>query len=265
MGVWFRHAEDVMGLTVGTLLADIPTPLSLPVPDCYENELLNKAILKFVSYFGQPYGFDNEQGGALVQDLFPIKKNETEQISSSSKIELEMHTETAFHPDAPDCIVLFCVRSDENAGTIFVELDDVIRGLNQKDISILSKKSFITTVDKSFLDEGEEDKEIKTKILHKGGRKMVYDMTAMRGVNEEAQIALNRFTELVQKEKRTFYLETGQIAIVDNCRTAHGRTQFTPRYDGTDRWLKRVMLKRLVYGGNKSHPSNMGNEFKIIL
>ena len=247
MGVRFYRAEDVIaGLHVGTLLANVPTPLSLPVPNGYENELLNNAILEFASSFGQPYGFDNEQGGALVQDLFPIKKNETEQISSSSKIELEIHTETAFHPDAPGYIVLFCVRGDENAGTTFVELEDVMAGLTQKDIGVLSKKSFITTVDKSFLDEGEENKEIKTKILHEGGERMVYDMTAMRGENEESQTALNRFTELVHKEKHTVYLETGQIAIVDNWRTAHGRTQFIPRYDGTDRWLKRVMVRKTV-------------------
>lgn len=247
MVVKFYRAEDVIaGLHVGTLLANVPTPLSLPAPNGYENELLNNAILEFASSFGQPYGFDNEQGGALVQDLFPIKKNETEQISSSSKIELEIHTETAFHPDAPGFIVLFCVRGDENAGTTFVELEDVMAGLTQKDIGLLSKKSFITTVDKSFLDEGEENKEIKTEILHEGGKKMVYDMTAMRGVDEESQTALNRFTELVHKEKHTFYLETGQIAVVDNWRTAHGRTQFTPRYDGTDRWLKRVMLRKTV-------------------
>lgn len=247
MVVKFYRAEDVIaGLHVGTLLANVPTPLSLPAPNGYENGLLNNAILEFASSFGQPYGFDNEQGGALVQDLFPIKKNETEQISSSSKIELEIHTETAFHPDAPGFIVLFCVRGDENAGTTFVELEDVMAGLTQKDIGVLSKKSFITTVDKSFLDEGEENKEIKTEILHEGGKKMVYDMTAMRGVDKESRTALNRFTELVHKEKHTFYLETGQIAVVDNWRTAHGRTQFTPRYDGTDRWLKRVMLRKTV-------------------
>lgn len=242
--VRFYRDQDVIGLDTGLLLVNTPTPLSLPVSDCYENGRLNSEILKFVSCFGQSYGFDNEQGGALVQDLFPIRKNETEQISSSSKVELELHTETAFHPSAPRFVVLFCLRGDETAGTIFVELEDVMAGLSQKDIDILSEESFVATVDKSFLDEGEENREVRTQILHNGGKKMVYDSSTMRGINRKAQASLDRFTKLAQKQKQTIYLETGQIAIIDNWCTAHGRTQFSPRYDGTDRWLKRVFLSQ---------------------
>ncbi len=72
---------------------------------------------------------------------------------------------------------------------------------------------------------------------------MVYDSTAMRGMNAEAQAALNNFTKLVQKGKVTIALQSGQIAIIDNWQTAHGRTEFTARYDGTDRWIKRVFVK----------------------
>ena len=32
-----------------------------------------------------------------------------------------------------------------------------------------------------------------------------------------------------------------QILTIDNKTTVHGRTPFQPRYDGTDRWLQRVL------------------------
>jgi L-asparagine oxygenase len=32
------------------------------------------------------------------------------------------------------------------------------------------------------------------------------------------------------------------LLIIDNRRAVHGRTAFTPRYDGRDRWLKRAYL-----------------------
>lgn len=237
----------------------ICTPSSLPVPNHPENDLLNKEILDFVSVFGEPFGFDNEQGGALVQDLFPIRKNETEQISSSSKVELEMHTETAFHPKAPHYVVLFCVRGDVNAGTTFASLSRVLDELSDEDIDTLSQKLFITTVDKSFLDEGEKNREVKTRVIHRHGGKMVYDSSAMRGMNAEAQAALDNFTKLVQKEKFTIALQSGQIAIIDNWQTAHGRTEFTPRYDGTDRWIKRVFVKN-----KKSHRPLINNMYELM-
>jgi L-asparagine oxygenase len=34
---------------------------------------------------------------------------------------------------------------------------------------------------------------------------------------------------------RTAYLEPGDLAVVDNRVTVHGRTAFRPRYDGRDR------------------------------
>jgi L-asparagine oxygenase len=250
---------DDSGYTRNFRAGFIRTPSSLPVSKCPESDLLNKEILEFVSVFGEPFGFDNEQGGALVQDLFPIKKNETEQISSSSKVELEMHTETAFHPKAPHFVVLFCVRGDSNAGTTFANLGRVLDRLRQKDIDTLSQKLFITTVDKSFLDEGEKNREVKTRVIHRNGGKMVYDSTAMRGMNAEAQAALNNFTKLVQKEKFTIALQSGQIAIIDNWQTAHGRTEFTPRYDGTDRWIKRVFVKN-----KKSHRPLINNMYEEI-
>ncbi len=242
MGVVFARDKDVLGLDVEELLSGIPTPLSLPVPESKANDLLNEAILRYASYFGKPYGFDKEQGGALVQDLFPIKKNEVEQISSSSKVELEMHTETAFHPKAPRYVVLFCLRGDPAAGTTFSCLSHIMEGLKQDEIEILNKRSFITSVDKSFLDEGEEDRKVKKQVINKRGTKMTYDKTAMRGTTPEAQKALDKFTKLVQKNKDTIYLETGEIVVIDNWNTAHGRTQFVSRYDGTDRWIKRVMV-----------------------
>jgi len=255
MGVDILSAREVFDFDVTKLINSMPTPSALPVPATEENQRLNDEILKYASNWGKPFGFAKEQGGRLVQDLFPIKKNETEQISSSSKVDLEMHTETAFHSHAPRYVLLFCVRGDENAGTTLSFLTDVVSGLHDDEISILSQEMFITTIDKSFLDEGEEDVEIRTSVLRNGGNEMVYDRTAMRGLTNEAQAALEQFGKLIQSNKQTIYLKTGEIAVIQNWRTAHGRTHFQPRYDGTDRWVKRVMLSRSMPPGRDIYPT----------
>jgi alpha-ketoglutarate-dependent taurine dioxygenase len=37
-------------------------------------------------------------------------------------------------------------------------------------------------------------------------------------------------------------LQAGDVLVIDNERAVHGRTPFVPRYDGTDRWLKRALV-----------------------
>ncbi|KOV84203.1 hypothetical protein ADL01_08735 [Streptomyces sp. NRRL WC-3618] len=37
-------------------------------------------------------------------------------------------------------------------------------------------------------------------------------------------------------------LEPGMRCFIDNYRAVHGRASFQARYDGTDRWLKRVSI-----------------------
>jgi L-asparagine oxygenase len=37
-------------------------------------------------------------------------------------------------------------------------------------------------------------------------------------------------------------LEAGDLLIVDNSVAVHGRSPFTPRFDGTDRWVQRAFV-----------------------
>jgi hypothetical protein len=41
----------------------------------------------------------------------------------------------------------------------------------------------------------------------------------------------------------TAALRPGQLLLIDNDVAVHGRAPFTARYDGTDRWLKRVNIR----------------------
>jgi L-asparagine oxygenase len=66
----------------------------------------------------------------------------------------------------------------------------------------------------------------------------------MKPVNKYAEAALAELSRAIEMSKQVFHLSSGQIAIIENWKVVHGRTPFTPRYDGNDRWLKRVMVRR---------------------
>ena len=38
----------------------------------------------------------------------------------------------------------------------------------------------------------------------------------------------------------------GEVLVLDNYRAVHGRRAFRPRFDGTDRWLKRISVREPV-------------------
>jgi alpha-ketoglutarate-dependent taurine dioxygenase len=229
-------------------IGDIPlTPVNLStIPNTDEAD---ETILFYAKRYGHPVGYLQEQNGKIVQNIFPIKKSAENQISSSSKAVLELHTEAAFHPHLPDYLLLLCLRGDENAGTTYALLSDVLKDIHIGIINILKKDLFETSVDESFRLNGEKNTLVRLPILtidSNGQYKMKYDRTVMSGITTEAQMALNIFNKAIERNKQTIFLNTGDLIIIDNATTVHGRTSFNAKYDGSDRWLKRVVVRKEI-------------------
>ena len=233
-----------IGCDTERLLGQYPTPSSLDFEPSAGLMEIDQCLIECARAWGRPFGYEQEQGGAIVQNIFPIKKRENEQISSSSKKELEMHTETAFHPWLPQYVFLLCLRGDEMAGTTFVDLDDLLLALSSDEIQLLHKPIFETSIDPSFLGEKQQDAKVRMPILYNNGSSIRYDRNLMTSSDPDGQELLKHLAVLVDSLKVTVFLQAGDLAVIHNWRTIHGRTPFTPRYDGSDRWLKRVFVRR---------------------
>lgn len=248
MGIQLEQDFQCIESNVATLMRKVRTPMSLAdlqneeYRDSRELDIIDRSLIVSSMRWGTVYGYEKEQGGIPVQNLFPIKKNENEQISSSSKVDLEMHTETAFHPLRPDYLFLLCVREDPSAGTVYVLLEDILEELSDSVIVLLHLPVYYTRIDKSFLEDGQEDKEIQTSILFDSATRIVYDRALMGSRTKVGQDALKSLSKAIDRCKRTVYLKTGDLLVIENKNTIHGRTAFSPRYDGTDRWIKRAMV-----------------------
>src|SRR5262249_56017462 len=55
-------------------------------------------------------------------------------------------------------------------------------------------------------------------------------------------VALEALGALLFRALVGVVLRPGDLLIVDNRKAVHGRTGFRPRYDGTDRWLRRCFV-----------------------
>ena len=70
----------------------------------------------------------------------------------------------------------------------------------------------------------------------------------MRGKTLRAIAALSALHHAVKHTTQQVVLAAGDILVIDNHRCVHGRTPFAPRYDGTDRWLKRALVVQSLDG-----------------
>ena len=55
---------------------------------------------------------------------------------------------------------------------------------------------------------------------------------------------MRALSETLAKVEQDVLLAPGDVLFIDNYRAVHGRRPFTARYDGTDRWLKRISVSR---------------------
>ena len=210
-----------------------------------ETEEASQALIAHANKFGFPVAYKQEQLGQLIHNLIPSKKFENDQISGSSKVELEFHTESAFHPYKPNHVHLLCLRGDKQAATTYADLEDILQELSPKTIEALQYPWYETGIDQSFRTNGQQNKnQIITPLRKKTEWELCYDGELTHGQNPEAQEALNELRQTIRKVVKQIVLQAGQILTIDNKTTVHGRTPFQPRYDGTDRWLQRVLTIR---------------------
>jgi len=236
-----------------TLIHDYFNGVVPPTPTAVDHSIdacpaATRALLQFADDIGRAVGYDREQDGRLIQDIFPVRASEHSQVSTSSKVMLGAHTETAFHPHKPRYIVLLCLRGDANAATTYADVNDIVQHLTHDEIATLQTDRFVTTVDPSFMANGEPDASVVVTPLTRTatGWVFVYDELLMSGTTPCAQAALDSLHRAAKQSTKKVVLETGDLLVVDNDYAVHGRTPFVPRYDGTDRWLKRALVVRAM-------------------
>ncbi|MFP3989211.1 hypothetical protein U9R90_17270 [Streptomyces sp. E11-3] len=64
------------------------------------------------------------------------------------------------------------------------------------------------------------------------------DFHATVATTTRAQAALERLEGAMLRSLKGLVLQPGESIALDNRRAVHGRTDFAPRYDGVDRWLR---------------------------
>lgn len=201
---------------------------------------------------GDPIGYSMHHDGEIFQNVCPVPKEEGEQSAHSSKVFLEWHTEQAFHPALPHFVCLLCLRQDheKQAKTAVASVSNILAEVPIYMRQVLFQPRFIAGVDYSF--GAVEQKQRKggpvVPLLYGQAYDpfLIFDLEQMEPVDRDAAVVLRDLRDIVKQVYNYVRLEPGNLIMIDNRRAIHARSQFRPRYDGTDRWLQRIYAVRDV-------------------
>ncbi len=230
----------VHGLPVGDLPAT-PTVAMHALASSPKTDRISETVLLSVgAMLGEPVGYAQEHGGDIVQDLYPLAASVGRQLSTSSGVELAFHTETAFHPHKPRYLLLLCLKGDPSAATTLCSIDAILEHLDPSVRVQLSDRRYVCGVDESF-GAGTTWETEPMAILSQSGE-FTFDADLFRGTDPEADRVIAAVAAAIAAAQTSVTLETGDLLILDNHRCVHGRSPFTARFDGTDRWLQRTFV-----------------------
>lgn len=211
---------------------------------------------------GEMIAYEAEGDGHLFQDIVPVKKMATLQTSVGSNKELEIHTEQAFSELRPDFLSLACIRGDSKAFTYILPVSRIIENIS--DPGILHEPLWKTGVDLSFklLGQAFFEGDIRGPLaILQEDTNLIFDQDLMTGITEESQLKIGDIVDIYYKHRIPHCLQPGEILIIDNRKVVHGRSPFSPKYDGKDRFLVRAF----GFTVNKYSKSKYARKDRMIL
>ena len=211
-----------------------------------EDTIMSKIQAIINTYIGEMVSYEAEGDGRLFQDMVPNKKLAQTQTSLGSKVELELHTEQAFSDCRPDYLSLACLKGDSKAKTYYLHVNDVVNKMQKDVICYLQKKRWFIGVDASFIMNGCNDKLrgpisiIEEKC--KDNYNFVFDQDLMIGSTDDASKIMNDIISIYYEYRSNIILSKGDLLILDNNKVVHGRSNFSPKFDGNDRFVIRSFI-----------------------
>jgi L-asparagine oxygenase len=232
---------------------DLPdTPVQhtgMQLPDHWTTGLLSLVA----QTLGAMVGYADEKDGALVHEVHPVC-GEEQRIENSGSVRFDLHTEHVHHPLRPDFLGLLCLRQDHEkvAELRIASARDAIGQLDAGEIEILRSPRFRSLYPSSFTrgSAGARPRTGPHPVLFGPARLplMRFNAHNTEALDDEAAVALRAFAAALDGVCHQVLLQPGDLAVLNNHVVGHGRAAFRPRYDGTDRWLRRFFALRGIPG-----------------
>ncbi|MER8072302.1 hypothetical protein ABTZ59_28830 [Streptomyces sp. NPDC094034] len=201
------------------------------------------------SQLGEPIGWSSLQDGRIFNDVLPIRGHEDQQTGHGSDADLELHIEDCFSDQRCDALALLCLRNNDKIPNTIVTATDL--DFSDLDLDVLFSPRFLIRPDSEHLrraDDASEARGLARPLLF-GSREAPYlrvdvPYTDALPGDVGAEEAFGALAAQLGERAVTVCLGEGDLLLIDNYRALHGRRTFQARYDGTDRWMRKLTVVR---------------------
>jgi L-asparagine oxygenase len=230
---------------------DLPeTPADPDQPSAKQTFISEGCLLGLGELVGEPFGYAEEKGGDIIRTVVPAAGQETSKSGEGSAVDFELHTEIAWSNFRPDFIALYCLRRDpqNQAATCISECRKAVPCTSEDDLSVLREPRFQIRAPESFrkLQLETEGWSVPKPILTGPDSlpEISINLNFTRFLDRRAEEAFNRFRDILIRVMESIHLEPGKLLLINNRTAAHGRTAYNPSFDGHDRWLQQIYLRK---------------------
>lgn len=226
-----------------------PTPNSGLRSDMNKTTFIAESVLIGISaLLGEPIGLENEKEGSLVHDIIPVINTKSQLSNEGSKKDFGLHVENATFEQRESFLTLLGLRQDREqlATTPVVTVSDILKHLQPQHLYELTKEQFYIRRP-YILDKAETRLYSNPTAIFNGPlenpevRATLYDEGTI-SVTDKGQVALEAFKAIANKIATPLKIKPGQMVIINNKNTLHGRSAFKAYGDGKDRHLLRSYI-----------------------
>jgi Fe(II)/alpha-ketoglutarate-dependent arginine beta-hydroxylase len=259
----FKDSSSLCALQISGVRVDPnrcgPTPLSWQEAlDCERQALEEAQLALLAASLGEVFAWPTIQRGRMVQNLVPVESDREEQ-SGHGSVALEWHTEDGFHQDRCRYLALLGIRNPDRVPTTLGTVNDI--RLTEHHRSVLRERRFLIRPDLEHLRQlariaPDSDMLRRAREMYENPEpaallfgdpespclRIDAPYTTAVADDSEAAEALAAIVDELTRAQQDVVVGQGDVLIVDNYRAVHGRRAFLPRFDGTDRWLKRMSV-----------------------
>ncbi|WP_159024853.1 TauD/TfdA family dioxygenase [Streptomyces sp. CB01373] len=203
-------------------------------------------LLAICTAMGVPTAYRELHSGSLLQDICP-SPNAHPLSAQSSTTPLSLHSEMLYHRWRPDFLLLACSRADHDgaAGTTVATARAALPLLAAAELEVLREHRMTCGTDLAFRHTDGSSPQAHVLVVDNvpGDPRLAFDRDLLQPGDPSARRALRALSEALDEVTDTVRMRPGDLLILDNARVVHGRTAFTPRWDGHDRWLHRTYAR----------------------
>ncbi|QWF84119.1 TauD/TfdA family dioxygenase [Amycolatopsis sp. CA-230715] len=237
-----------------TLIRGIEIDELPPTPETRTDQLpaghnTSGNLLLVAEVLGSMTGYADEKDGALVHEVHPVRGEES-RVENTGSMTFGFHTENVHHPFRPDFLGLLCLRQDHDrtGAARLSSIREAVADLSPRTIAVLRTPRFRSLYPTSFTrsGSGERPSSLPHPVIFGEAPDyfMRFNVHNTYSLDDEGTAALEELTAALDRNLRQILLEPGDLVVINNHIAAHGRSGFTPRYDGYDRWLRRFYSLR---------------------